>query len=147
VSQFFELHIGHDYLSVARFWISNKKHAALNAICAAILWSLWKCRNALIFDGQTWISIKQVWLMTLRTIKKWRLLFKEEMLPLIDCFSSWVLLILKAPGREISLVAGFARRSSSCGFFFAGYSAVVWGHPCAFDTFCFLAWGLEFQAF
>jgi hypothetical protein len=36
--------------------------------------------------------------MDLRTIKKWRLLFKEEMLPLIDHFTSWVLLILKAPG-------------------------------------------------
>jgi hypothetical protein len=52
----------------------------------------------LIFDGQTWISIKQVWLMALRTIKKWRLLFKEEMLPMIDRFASWVLQILKAPG-------------------------------------------------
>jgi hypothetical protein len=36
--------------------------------------------------------------MALRTIKKWRLLFKEEMLPLIDRFSSWVLLIIKALG-------------------------------------------------
>jgi hypothetical protein len=36
--------------------------------------------------------------MIMRTIKKWRLIFKEEMLPLIDLFASWVLQILKAPG-------------------------------------------------
>jgi hypothetical protein len=60
VARFFGISIGLDYLTVARFWIANKKHIALNTICTATLWSIWKSRNALIFDSKTWISLKQV---------------------------------------------------------------------------------------
>jgi hypothetical protein len=37
VSDFFGLNILEDYLSVARFWVSNKKHQALNSIYVATL--------------------------------------------------------------------------------------------------------------
>jgi hypothetical protein len=37
ISSFFELPIGDSYESVARFWISNKKHALLNSVCANAL--------------------------------------------------------------------------------------------------------------
>jgi hypothetical protein len=69
VSEFFSTSIGLDYLSVARFWIANKKHMALNSICAAIIWSIWKSRNALIFYSKTWISLKPVLAMILNTLK------------------------------------------------------------------------------
>jgi hypothetical protein len=80
VSKFFVIQLGLDYLTIARFWIANKKHAAMNAICSANLWSIWNIRNALIFDNQTWLSIKQVWWLVLRTPGNWRLVFKAEML-------------------------------------------------------------------
>jgi hypothetical protein len=68
VSEFFGISIGLD--SIARFWIANKKHMALNTICAVTLWSIWKSRNALIFDSKTWISLQQVLAMKLNTLKK-----------------------------------------------------------------------------
>jgi hypothetical protein len=70
VSLFFYIQIGSDYESIARFWLSNKKHAAMNTICATVLWSIWKSRNAMIFDGQTWLCTKQVWWLILKAIKK-----------------------------------------------------------------------------
>jgi hypothetical protein len=97
VSAFFGLNIGRDYLSIAKFWVSNKKHQALNSICAATLWGIWKCRNALIFDSKTWISMKQVLFLIMNTLKKWRLLFKEAMLPQVDSFISLASSIIRAP--------------------------------------------------
>ena len=61
VSLFFGIKLGSDFMSIARFWVTNKRHSALNAICAAVLWGIWKHRNALIFDNLTWICMKQIW--------------------------------------------------------------------------------------
>jgi predicted metal-dependent hydrolase len=70
---------------------------ALNTICAATLWSIWKSRNALIFDSKTWISLKQVLIMILNTLKKWRLIFIEIMLPQVDRFSLLLTKMIKDP--------------------------------------------------
>jgi hypothetical protein len=40
ISQIFDVEVGNDYLSVAKFWLANKKHASLNSICVASLWCL-----------------------------------------------------------------------------------------------------------
>jgi hypothetical protein len=37
ISVFFDMPLGDDYLSIAKFWIANKKHAVLNSVCAATL--------------------------------------------------------------------------------------------------------------
>jgi hypothetical protein len=33
-----------------------------------------------VFDNQQWICLKQVWALVLRTLRKWRLIFKDFML-------------------------------------------------------------------
>jgi hypothetical protein len=38
--------------SIAKLWLANKKHLVSNSIGAAILWSIWKTINAMIFDNQ-----------------------------------------------------------------------------------------------
>jgi hypothetical protein len=58
VSDFFGLPFVSDYLLVARFWLANTKHAAQNTIYSTVLWSIWKFRNALVFDNQQWICLK-----------------------------------------------------------------------------------------
>jgi hypothetical protein len=52
ISTFFGIHLGSDYESVAGLWLANKKHSVMNSICP-VLRSIWKTRNAMIFDNQT----------------------------------------------------------------------------------------------
>ena len=37
-----------------------RNHFASNSIYAAVLWSIWKFRNAIIFNCVTWLDIKQM---------------------------------------------------------------------------------------
>jgi hypothetical protein len=97
ISSFFELPIGDSYESIARFWISNKKHALLNSVCANVLWSLWKVRNDLIFNGQPWMDTKQVWRRVLGSLRRWKLIFKDSMMTKADCLCQEITLILRAP--------------------------------------------------
>jgi hypothetical protein len=60
ISEILGLNIGHDFESVARFWLANKKHKVTNTISAAVLWSFWKFRNELCFQGRKWMGLKDV---------------------------------------------------------------------------------------
>jgi hypothetical protein len=71
LAEFFAIHIGANYESVARFWVSNKKNSALNSITSATLWCIWKFRNSMVFDNVHWLNIKQVWFLLMRTVKHW----------------------------------------------------------------------------
>ena len=53
--------MGADFESVARWWLSNKKNSTLNITCTAALWSLWKLRNYMCFQGKTWPGVKDIW--------------------------------------------------------------------------------------
>jgi hypothetical protein len=85
-SCFFGKQIGSSIGNIAQFWVVEKKHAAFNSICAAVLWSIWKLRNDLIFNGVTWLSFKQMWWIILRTVRKWEILFKESLMDLVGRF-------------------------------------------------------------
>jgi len=50
ISEILGLSIGHDFESVASFWLANKKHKVTNTISVAVLWSFWKFRNELCFQ-------------------------------------------------------------------------------------------------
>ena len=60
ISSFFGKNLGSDLASITHCWIANIAHTALNSICAALLWSLWILRNDMIFNGLTWLSLKQI---------------------------------------------------------------------------------------
>ena len=60
ISEVLGVDVGSDYESVAKFWIANKKHVITNVVSSAVLWSLWKLRNELCFQGVVWLGLKMV---------------------------------------------------------------------------------------
>ena len=67
----------HSFEVVARWWISNKKHTVLNMCTSAFLWSLWKLRNNICFQGVIWSDVRTVVRKASRMLKRWKSLCKE----------------------------------------------------------------------
>jgi hypothetical protein len=42
----------HDFVGMAKLWLRGKKYNAVNVFNTAILWTIWKVRNELCFQGQ-----------------------------------------------------------------------------------------------
>lgn len=72
--------------SIASLWVAGKPLDHVNTACASIPWAIWKHRNNMIFNGVHWLSVNQVWWMVLRLVKKWRIIFKDHMVSLMDDF-------------------------------------------------------------
>jgi hypothetical protein len=51
VSEFFELRLGIDYMSIASKLLNEKKWGTVNIISAAALRGIWLTRNDFVFNG------------------------------------------------------------------------------------------------
>jgi hypothetical protein len=78
ISEVLEVGIGEDYESVAKLWIANKKYVVTNVVTSAVLWSLWKLRNELYFQGVVWLGMKMVLIRVARMLRGWLSLYKME---------------------------------------------------------------------
>jgi len=97
ISSEFDIDIGANFESVARFWLSNNKNSALNTTTSALLWCLWKHRNSMIFDNTMWIFVTQVWRSVLRTIRYWSVLSKENCKERLDSFVGSLEVMIRQP--------------------------------------------------
>jgi hypothetical protein len=84
LSDIFNIPIGSDFLSVARWWISNDKNGVLNVFSSAVLWSIWTLRNEFCFQGRAWSSLDVVFGRVVTNVRSWRLLCKDALLPTLD---------------------------------------------------------------
>jgi hypothetical protein len=87
VNNLLNWYVGEDLESVARWWISNKRYKVQNTICAAVLWSLWKTRNALCFQGKNWMCVKQVLCRASQMLRNWKPLFKSKSWEELDLYT------------------------------------------------------------
>lgn len=76
--------VGGNIESVASLWVAGKQLDHVNTICSAVLWAIWKFRNNMIFNGVPWISVKQIWWLVLRLVKKWKVIYKEHMMARLE---------------------------------------------------------------
>ena len=72
----FEIQIGSNFESVAHWWVSNNRNSVLNTVGAALLWSLWKLRNEICFQGKRWKDEQVVLNKIVQALKNWRSLCK-----------------------------------------------------------------------
>lgn len=68
ISEILGLNIGHDFESVARFWLVNKRHLVTNTVSAAILWSFWKFR----------MGLKDVFFKIAKMLRRWIPMMQQE---------------------------------------------------------------------
>ena len=60
VSELLGQRLGTDSESIARFWVANKRHKVINIISLSVLWSVWKLRNEICFQGVKWTGMRKV---------------------------------------------------------------------------------------
>ena len=77
IHEMFGVHAGNNFEFVARWWISNKNNSALNVVCIAILWALWKLRNDMCFQRKTWPGVKDIWRRVVVDLEQCRILSKD----------------------------------------------------------------------
>lgn len=59
-------------LRVAGWWIGWKKHIVINMFTTAILWSIWKLRNSIIFQGVVWLDANMALCKALNVLRRWK---------------------------------------------------------------------------
>jgi hypothetical protein len=64
-------------LLVSSMWICEKTQQIPNIVHAAVLWSIWKIRNDLCFNGSRWSSMQVVFLKVGYTLARWKILCPE----------------------------------------------------------------------
>jgi hypothetical protein len=70
--------VGTDFESVAKWWISSTKHAALNVFCAATLWAIWNLRNEICLQGVAWRDVRMLLIRIVKTLQGWRPVCREK---------------------------------------------------------------------
>jgi hypothetical protein len=71
-----------DFNSLYNIWLSNDPMASI--ITASFLWSLWKIRNDMHFQGRKWSSLLLVWDRATSMLRSWAPLLKESNSRLMD---------------------------------------------------------------
>jgi hypothetical protein len=81
------INVGANFESIARLWVANTRHKFTNVITSAALWSLWKLRNEMCFQGVTWTGTKRVLLRIATMARRWMPLLNPETGRLVEVFA------------------------------------------------------------
>jgi hypothetical protein len=78
LSEILEFPVGNDFESIGKMWLSSKRFKTVNVLTSASLWTIWKIRNEMCFQGlrPTWTGI--VLRRLAGALMNWKLLHKEE---------------------------------------------------------------------
>jgi hypothetical protein len=71
VSEITWLPVIKDFISLGKFWVLGGKHAELNVFTSAVLWTLWKSRNVLCFQGLCWTNLEKMMSGCTVLLKNW----------------------------------------------------------------------------
>jgi hypothetical protein len=102
ISELTGLSLGVDFESIAKLWLSDKRYKCANIITTAALWSLWKTRNNICFQGVCWQGMSKVLGQCARLLKNWKVLPKQEDWKKIEHFAEELKLTSASPSRVTS---------------------------------------------
>jgi hypothetical protein len=74
----FDKSIGTDFESVAKWWLCDKKFKVLNICTTAIMWSLWKLRNEICFQGVKWRGMQVLFFKCVQMLRRWKIIQKPK---------------------------------------------------------------------
>jgi hypothetical protein len=67
-----------DFASLGKFWVIGNKYADLNVFTVAVIWTLWKTRNNLCFQGACWTKLESLLGRCATLVRNWKLLENQE---------------------------------------------------------------------
>jgi hypothetical protein len=78
IAELFTLPRVKDFESFGKMWLRGKNFKAYNVLYTAVVWSLWKTRNNLCFQGMAWTKVEAVMSRCAGMIRSWAMLSKSE---------------------------------------------------------------------
>jgi hypothetical protein len=89
-SELFDKNIGTDFESVARWWLCDKNFKVLNICTTAVMWSIWKLRNEICFQGVKWMGMQVLLFKCAQMLRSWKILHKPEVATQLETWQeSW----------------------------------------------------------
>jgi hypothetical protein len=90
--------------SLAKWWIKGDNYNAINVLHAVVLWTLWKKRNNVCFQGECWRSVQELVGRCARTVKNWMLVNREGDAAKLDAWARE--LEVRSPSKTVALNMG-----------------------------------------
>jgi hypothetical protein len=58
-----------DFMSLAKWWLHGKNMGCVNVLTTAVLWTIWKMRNNMCFQGVCWLRMEALFGRCARLIR------------------------------------------------------------------------------
>jgi hypothetical protein len=67
-----------DFSTLGKIWVLGRKYPELNVLSSAVIWTLWKTRNNLYFQGECWAKLEVLLIRSACMVRRWTLLSKPR---------------------------------------------------------------------
>jgi hypothetical protein len=78
VSEISALPLIKDFESLDMIWVRRKKFRVHNVLTSAVIWSIWKTRNNLCFQGAVWTKVEAMLGMCAKFLRSWTVINKPK---------------------------------------------------------------------
>jgi hypothetical protein len=65
-----------DFATLGKYWVMGRKYAEFNVLSSVVIWTLWKTRNNLCFQGECWAKLEVLPIRCASMVRSWTLLSK-----------------------------------------------------------------------
>jgi hypothetical protein len=66
-----------EFAALGKFWVLGRKHDDFNVLSSAVIWTLWKTRNNLYFQGECWARLEVLLIRCASMVKSWTSLMSK----------------------------------------------------------------------